>query len=175
MRKLSFLTVAFFLAASAHAAWDEPPKVSTGPIGSPFYRHLAYELNMDLHDLAKFEKHGFGRTETCTLILISSATHVPLKEYGKRRLKDKVSLHQFADEAHLDFEDLHNRAKELKERIEAMGEENLPPPVYPEPSPSPIPEQKPEKPKKEKMKKDAKEAPEKKPERQPDPNQTEMD
>ncbi len=145
-------TVGVFLliSSSSHAAWDEPPAVSTDPIGSPFYRHLAQQANLDLRTLVRFEKRGFGRNEICSLVLLSSATHVDIKDYGKRRLKDKVTIQQFADEGHVDYDDLMTRSREMKRRIEAMGDRNLPPPVYPEPSPSETPDDKKEKGKKQK-------------------------
>ena len=133
------LAVAAFLAPRAAHAWGEfdfTPTPSTGPIGSPFYRHLAHDFNLDLHDLVKLERHGFGREEVVTLVLISSATGVNVKEYAKRRLKDQVLLKDLAAEAKLDYPTLERRVRAIKKDIEARGDRNLPPPVY-EPSPTP--------------------------------------
>src|SRR4051812_30691544 len=88
------------LAAPLRAAYDEEEsEISTAPIGSAFYRHLAFDFNLDLVHLEKFEKKGFGRGEVITLILISKATGKELRDYGKRRLKDQVPLETLAKEA----------------------------------------------------------------------------
>ncbi|MCB4755762.1 MAG: hypothetical protein LHV69_01785 [Elusimicrobia bacterium] len=127
------MTLLILFSPSLHAYEPEPEvKLSTNPIGSPFFRHLAFDRNLDLREVVKFEKKGFGRAETVTLILISSATGKPLKEYGKRRLKEKVTLRQFAEEAKLDYDALYRQARAIKEGIEAKGDKNLPPPVFDE-------------------------------------------
>ncbi|MCG3203393.1 MAG: hypothetical protein KCHDKBKB_00050 [Elusimicrobia bacterium] len=127
---LGILAIFGFIAPLQAAFYDEGLPVSTHPIGSPFYRHLAQETNIDLRELVKFEKRGFGRSEIITLIFISSATGKPLKDYGQRRLKDKVSLRELAAEAQLDYSELHKRVKEFKTRLEFLGDDLLPPPVY---------------------------------------------
>lgn len=149
-----FLILPVLLNSCVHAAsyFEDEPVVSTQPIGSPYYRHLAQEMNMDLRELVRYEKRGFGRSEIVMLIYISSATGKPLKEYGQRRLKEKVTLRDLAAEAHLDYEDLLKRAQGIKKRIEFLGAEMLPPPVY-EVAASTAPVSKPPKPKKEKKKK----------------------
>lgn len=118
---------------------EEDVKVSTHPIGSPFYRHLAFDYNIDLRELVKFEKKGFGRTEIVTLILISTHTKIPLKDYGNKRLKDKVKLRTLAEEAKMDYDALYKQARTIKEQIEEKGDSQLPPPVFePQPTPTPI-------------------------------------
>ena len=120
-----------WLALPVKAAWVEPePDISTQPIGSPFYRHLAQELNLDLRQLVKFEKNGVGRSEIVALIMISSSTGKPLRDYGNRRLKTNVTLEELAAEAHIDHAKLISEARGVKEQIEAMGETDLPPPLY---------------------------------------------
>jgi hypothetical protein len=113
-------------------AWepDHAVDVSTAPIGSPFLRHYAYDYNLDLKTLVKFEKRGFGRTEIITLALISEKTGKPMKEYGKRRIKDHVPIRTLAQEAGMDYSELHKKARQIKTEIEAKGDKNLPPPVF---------------------------------------------
>lgn len=108
-------------------------QISSTPIGSPFFRHLAYDFNLDLEELVKFEKKGFGRAETVTLVLLSKTTGKPLKEFGKRRLKEDVTLKTMAEEASLDYATLYKVVGFVKEGIEAKGENNLPPPVFQSP------------------------------------------
>jgi hypothetical protein len=135
-KRLAFIAV-LFLSAAAFA--EEPGvNVSTQPLGSPFYRHLAFDFGLDIHDVAKLERRGFGRGETVTLVLISKATGVSFKEYAKRRLKDQVSLKDLAAEAKLDYPTLLKSVRTIKEGIESKGDQNLPPPVF-EPSPTPEP------------------------------------
>jgi len=120
------------LSPSPCHAYDDgqTPAVSTNPIGSPFYRHLAQEFNLDMHEVVKFERKGFGRGETVTIVLISSATGKPLSEYGKRRMRERVSLRTLAAEANLNYDALHARASAIKVQIEAKGDRELPPPVF---------------------------------------------
>ncbi len=156
MKKALFALLLVTAAPAAHAAfYEEEPRISTEPVGSPFYRHLAFERKVDLLELEKFEKHGFTRTEVCTIVLLSSATHVPMKTYGKRRLKEKISYEKLATEAHIDYSKLREDAHALKLKIEAMGSDNLPPPVY-EPTPAPTPSPTPEPPSSKKEKKNQK-------------------
>ncbi len=159
-----------FFALSLNAAWQEPePEISTQPIGSPYYRHLAQDMNQDLRQLVKFEKKGFGRSEIVALIIISSTTGKPLKGYGNRRLKDKVTLQQLADEAHIDYAQLMTESKRVKELIEAKGDKNLPPALYemgeilPTPSPTPLSKKDAKKQKKEQKKKEQLEKKQEKP------------
>ena len=115
----------------AHAAYPDPePSVSTAPIGSSYYRHLAQETSTDIRDLVKFERRGFGRTEINILILISNGSVQTLKDYGNRRIKESVPLKKLVSEAGKDFDEIYGRARELKSRIEKMGDSNLPPAVY---------------------------------------------
>lgn len=93
-------------------------------------RHLASQYNVDLHDLVKFEKRGFGRTETITLVLLSQATNKPLKEYAKERLKNKTPLRELSKQAGVDYQALYNVVQDIKNDIESMGDKNLPPPVF---------------------------------------------
>ena len=125
-------------SAAAFAADDYGTEVSTQPLGSPFFRHLAFDFGLDIRDMVKLERRGFGRTETVAIVLISKATGTNFKEYAKRRLKDKVLLKDLADEAKLDYPTLMKNAKAIKEGIEAKGDQNLPPPVF-EASPTPEP------------------------------------
>lgn len=135
------------------AAYDEP-EISTNPIGSPFFRHLAADYQLDIKELVKLEDRGFGRAETVTLILISSATGTYFKDLAKRRLKDKILLKDLAAESNQDFNSIWNQAQSIKTAIESRGDQNLPPPVYATPSPTPEPEKKPKKEKKKKSKKE---------------------
>ena len=130
MRKILFLMVLLCAPVLARAAYDDEPEPSTAPIGSSFYRHLAFQMNLDLKELEKFEKRGFGRSEIITLIFISHSTGVPLKDYGKRRLKDKVSLRDLAAEAKMDYDTLEKNVRTVKEAIEAQGDTLLPQPVF---------------------------------------------
>jgi hypothetical protein len=133
MYKRLFLFAALALmGAVAHADYDydETPVVSTAPIGSSYYRHLAHMTNIDLRELEKFEQRGFGRTEINILILISSGSVQTLKDYGNRRLKDNVPLNDLIAEAHCDHDAIYAKARAMKAAIEAMGDQNLPPPVY---------------------------------------------
>src|SRR5262249_31106040 len=130
-KKLSVAAFLLFTAVAARAASyqdEDETKTSTAPIGTPFYRHLAADQNIDLHELEKFEKKGFGRTEIVTLVLISKSTGKPLKDYGKQRLKekDKPTLRDLAKEANLDYDTLHANAVSIKQSIEAKGDQNLP-------------------------------------------------
>jgi len=140
------LLLVLFFQAAAHAGKKEKKdevQLSTTPIGSAFYRHLAHDRNIDLHELEKFERKGFGRAEIVTLVLISTATGKPLKEYGNRRLKDKVLLRDLAKESGLDYQTLFQKARAIKEEIEARGDKNLPPPVFEKvPKDNEIPEKK---------------------------------
>ncbi len=141
----------FFLSAfSPSFAADDKNVVqaSTIPLGSPFYRHLAFDFNLDMREMIKFEKKGFGHGEMVTLVLISKSSGTALKEYGKRRLKADVSLQQMAEEAGLNYETLYKVARIIKEGIEAKGDKDLPPPVFPL-----TPKEEEEKKKKEKGKK----------------------
>jgi hypothetical protein len=63
-------------------------------------------------------------------------------------MKDRVSMKELAAEANLNYDDLAKEAREIKIRIEAKGDQNLPPPVFEVPSPTPL-----ETPKKDKKKK----------------------
>lgn len=139
IRKLLVAVVLVLCAsAAAFAADDYGTEVSTQPLGSPFFRHLAFDFGLDIRDMVKLERRGFGRTETVAIVLISKATGTNFKEYAKRRLKDQVLLKDLADEAKLDYTTLMKNAKAIKEGIEAKGDQNLPPPVF-EASPTPEP------------------------------------
>jgi hypothetical protein len=105
---------------------------------------------LDLKDLVKLEKRGFGRVETVSLILISSATGKYFKDLAKRRLKEKISLRDLAAEAKLDYNAIHSRAQEIKLTLEAKGDRTLPPPVFETPSPTPAPKEKKKKKREEK-------------------------
>lgn len=111
-------------------------EVSTQPLGSSFYRHLAFDYGLDIRDLVKLERRGFGRGEVVTIVLVSKATGTSVKEFAKRRLKDKVPLKDLAAEAGLDYPTLLKNVRAIKEGIESKGDQNLPPPVY-EPTPTP--------------------------------------
>jgi hypothetical protein len=119
----------------ARAAYDEVD-LSTQPIGSSFYRHLAFDFGLDIRDLVKLERRGFGHNEVVTIVLLSKATGTSVKDYAKRRLKDEVLLKDLAAEAGLDYPTLLKNARAIKEGIESKGDMNLPPPVF-EASPSP--------------------------------------
>ncbi len=126
----------FLLGMAASTLWaaDNEPKVniSTTPLGSPFLRHLAHDYKMNLRDLIKFERRGFARTEIISIALIAEKTGKPLKEYGKRRIKNKVLLRDLAQEAGMDYSALYRKSREIKAAVEAKGAENLPPPVFEE-------------------------------------------
>ena len=128
----------FLSPMTAAAAMPPETEPSTMPIGSAFYRHLAFDFGLDIRDLVKLERRGFGRGEVVTLVIIAKTTGTPVKEYAKRRLKDKVGLKELASEAGLDYPTLLKTVRAVKEGIESKGEENLPPAVY-EPSPTPEP------------------------------------
>jgi hypothetical protein len=130
-KRLVLLTILTLAAAGAHAAYQDPEiELSTDPIGSSYYRHLARESNIDLRELVKFERRGFGRTEINILILISSGSVQTLKDFGNRRLKEKTSLEEMVRGAGFDFDTVYVKARELKTTIEAMGDNDLPPPVF---------------------------------------------
>lgn len=137
-RTALFAAALFGLAAAASAAFEPEPSPSTGPIGGAFYRHLAHDFGLDIRELVKLERRGFGRGEVVTIVLISKATGTGFKDYAKRRLKDKVLLKDLAAEAGLDYPTLLKNVRAIKEGIEAKGDAHLPPPVY-EPSPTPQP------------------------------------
>lgn len=137
IRRLALFSLVCLSAAAAFA-YEDGVDVSTEPIGSPFYRHLAYDFGLDIHDVVKLERHGFGRGEAVTLVLISKATGVSFKDYAKRRLKDQVPLKDLAAEAKLDYPTLLQNVRAVKEGIESKGDQNLPPPVF-EPTPTPEP------------------------------------
>src|SRR5262249_54846231 len=92
------------MASAAHAVSEEEPAVSTQPIGTPFYRHLAWDMNVDLRELVKFERHGFGRAEIVTIVLLSKTTGAALKDYGRRRVRDRTLLRDLTIEAGLDYD-----------------------------------------------------------------------
>ncbi|MFN0118131.1 MAG: hypothetical protein ACKVQC_07575 [Elusimicrobiota bacterium] len=121
-----------FSFISLHARWgdDEEVEVSTLPIGSNFYRHLAQEFNLNLHHLVKFEKSGVGRSEMISLILISTGSGKSLQNLGKDRYKSKKTLKQLAEENSLRYVDIYQNAVNIKKVIEAKGDLDLPPPVF---------------------------------------------
>jgi len=138
------MTFLLLISAQANAKGYKPDDVvlSTTPIGSPFLRHYAYDYNLDLNRLVRFEKRGFSRSEIITLALISEKTGKPMKDYGNRRLKEHVTLKQLAEEEGMDYAPLYEKAQTIKKAIEAKGDQNLPPPVFekkPDPDPSPTP------------------------------------
>lgn len=133
MRLAATFFIAVTLAGLAYADDSYDPKPSTAPIGSSFLRHFAYDFGFDLKELVKFEKRGFGRAEIITLALISMTTGKPLVDYGKRRLKENVTLKTIAEEASLDYPSLYQTVRTIKEDIEAEGDNNLPPPVFEDP------------------------------------------
>lgn len=74
--------------------------------------------------------------------MISQKTGKPMKDYGKRRLNEKVTLETFAKEAGMDYPALYEQARSIKAAVEAKTDQNLPPPLFekkPEPTPSPTP------------------------------------
>jgi hypothetical protein len=120
-------------AGLLHAKGNLPDevKLSTTPIGSPFLRHYANDYHLDLYELVKFEKRGFGRSEIITIALISQKTGKPMKEYGKRRLNEKgLTLKKLAEEAGMDYAVVYEQAQSIKKIVEAKGDQNLPPPVF---------------------------------------------
>jgi hypothetical protein len=137
------IAAAALLACASMARAVEPYDVapSTLPIGSPFYRHLAFDFGLDIRDLVKLERRGFGRGEVVTLVLIAKSTSTTVKDLARRRLKDQVPLKDLAAETGLDYPTLLKNVRAIKEGIESKGEQNLPPPVF-EPSPTPTPPKK---------------------------------
>ena len=123
------------VAATAQAAaFDDDVTVSTAPIGSAFYRHLAFDMNHDLKKLVRYERRGFGRAEILTLLVVSKVSGVPLKDMGERRLRKEASLEDLVQEAGLDYVTVYKIVRVLKEAIEAKGMAHLPPPVYENPA-----------------------------------------
>jgi hypothetical protein len=112
---------------------------STMPLGSPYYRFLANDFDIDLRELVKFERKGFGRSEIAMLVVLSGSDVKKLKALGNRRIKDQVSMETLAKEAGYNYRDLVKVAREIKADIEAKGDKDLPPPVFPTPSVSPSP------------------------------------
>lgn len=104
--------------------------LSTTPLGSPFYRHLASDFDIPMKELVKFERKGFGRSEIVELVLISKNDVKKLKELGNRRIKDTVSMETLVKEAGLNYRDIVNVARDIKTEIESRGDKNLPAPVY---------------------------------------------
>ena len=131
-RNLFFISIIFLAPVIWAQDSNSKIEVSTTPIGSPFLRHFAYDYNLNLKDLVKFEKRGFGRTEIISLALISQKTGKPMKEYGKRRIKNQVPLKDLAKEAGMDYGELYSKARRIKGEIEAKGDINLPPPIFEE-------------------------------------------
>lgn len=129
----SFISVTGLFFGSARAADPFDVVESSGPLGSPFYRHLAFDFDLDMKKLAQYEERGFGRGEIITLVLLSKMTGTPLKDYGNRRLQERVRLEMLAEEAGIDYVTLHKAAQVVKEGIEAKGARNLPPPVFGKP------------------------------------------
>lgn len=150
MIKIALAAIFVSLSWSPVRAYEEPTEISTQPIGSPFFRHLAADYHLDLKELVKLEKRGFGRAETITLVLISSGTDKTFKDLAKRRLKEKISLEALANERGIDYNKLYLDVRKIKEQIEAKGDQNLPPPVFETPSPTPTPVPKEKKKKREK-------------------------
>lgn len=136
---------------NAKGTYPEEVAVSTIPIGSPFLRHYANDYHLDLYELVKFEKRGFGRSEIITLALISQKTGKAMKEYGKRRLNEKVTLKALAEEAGMDYAAVYQDAQNIKKTVELKGDQNLPPPLFEK-----KPEEKKEEERKEKEKEQAK-------------------
>lgn len=133
---LGITTSAGYAADKTKSTSTTTVAISSEPIGSPFFRHMAFDFNLDLREAAKIEKAGFGRTETVTLMLLSKVTGVPIKDYANRRLNDKggknaVTLESLSKEAGLDYPTLYKNAQAIKEGIESKGDRNLPAPVYP--------------------------------------------
>ena len=103
---------------------------STTPLGSYYYRHLAFDFGQDMNKLVRYEERGFGRAEILTLILLSKITGAPLKDYGNRRLKMDKSLKELTEEAGLHYVTLYKTVAAIKTSLEEKGDSNLPPPVY---------------------------------------------
>src|SRR4051812_38488824 len=74
-------------------------QLSTTPLGSSYYRHLADDFDIPIKELVKFERKGFGRMEIVEIILIANSQEKPIKELGNRRIKDHVSMETLAKEA----------------------------------------------------------------------------
>lgn len=141
-----FFVAAFLMAGCAYGYEEESKDIvpSTNPVGSSFYRHLAHDYGIDIRELVKFERRGFGRTEIVALVMISTTTGKSIKDYGRRRLRDKVTLKALAQEAGLDYGTLYRVSRTIKEEIESRSPDNLPPPVFdiPTPEATPPPEKK---------------------------------
>jgi hypothetical protein len=159
-KKLNFLILIFAVSGPVYlmAAEKKPPakpspapsvsvnkssasaevKLSTNPVGSPFIRHLASDFQVDVIKLSKFEKRGFSRSEIITLLLISEKTKKPMKELGTERLKSQIPLRDMAKREAMDYDELYQMVKDIKEDVESRGEHGLPPPVF-EPVASPAP------------------------------------
>ncbi len=140
MRKVLYLfgMIMIFSAGSAWAGKDKQGKkptaeeiaASTTPVGSPFYRHLADDFNIDIRELVKFERKGFSRTEIITLVLLSDSDVKKLKEMGNRRIKEHTPMDTFVQEAGLEYRSLLKVVRQIKQDIEERGDKNLPPPVF---------------------------------------------
>ncbi len=134
-----WMTLILVFAGSCYAGakktelTPEEIAASTTPIGSPFYRHLADDFNLDLRELVKFERKGFSRTEIITLVLISDSDVKKLKEIGNRRIKDLVPLETLVKEAGLEYRSIYKVVRQMKSDIEERGDKNLPPPVFEKP------------------------------------------
>jgi hypothetical protein len=105
-------------------------QVSTTPLGSPFYRHLAQDFDIPMREMIKFERKGFGRSEMVEIILIAKTGNKTIKELGNRRIKDHVPMETLAKEAGMNYREMSKAARDIKLDIEARGEKDLPPPVY---------------------------------------------
>lgn len=123
-----FLPVLLFLSSETFGA-DTDLKVSTQPIGSSYYRHVAFDFGLDLKKLIRYEKRGFGRAEIINLILLAKITGDKLKNFGNRRLKREATLKQMTEEAGLDYVTMYKVVQVLKKALEDKGDKNLPPPV----------------------------------------------
>jgi hypothetical protein len=93
---------------------------------------------MEVKELSKYEKRGFGRAEIITLVLISKKSGKKMKEYGNERLKKGTPLRDMAQREGMDYDELYKKVYVIKGDIEARGDINLPPPVF-EPVASPVP------------------------------------
>jgi hypothetical protein len=103
---------------------------STTPIGSSYYRHLAYDFDIPIKELVKFERKGFGRIEIVEIILIANSMEKSPKDLGNRRIKDHVSMETLAKEAGLNYQELAKVAREIKTEIESRGDKDLPAASY---------------------------------------------